>query len=116
MLSLSIGLSGLLVHQKLIELTGQNITNADTPGYHRQIGDLAARVVGNSEGTGVEFKGISRAINNLLEAAIVRNTSDASSTTANLDGVNQIQAYLDPGDGSLYDSLAKFFNAAEQLS
>src|SRR5436190_8444432 len=106
MQSLSIGLSGLLVHQRLIELTGQNITNADTPGFHRQIGDLSARVVGTSVGTGVEFKGINRAINHLLEEAVVRNTADASSTTATLDGVNQLQAYLAPGDSSLYDALA----------
>ena len=35
--SLSIGVSALAVSQKLIHLTGQNIANAGTPGYHLQV-------------------------------------------------------------------------------
>src|SRR5689334_6777086 len=116
MSTMSIGLPGLLVNQRLIDLAGQNITNADTPGYHRQIGDLAARVVGASQGIGVEMTGVSRALNQLLDDAIVRNTSSTNSTGAQLDGVNQLQTYLAPGEGSLYDSVSKFFSAAEDLS
>ena len=40
MSALSTGLSALRVSQQLLQLTGQNIANANTPGYHRQIAEL----------------------------------------------------------------------------
>ena len=116
MSSLSIGLSGLLVSQRMIDLTGQNIANADTPSYHRQVGELAGISAGSSIGNGVELTSITRVIDSLLENATVRNNSAQSASSTQLDGLNQLQAYLAPGAGSLNDTLANFFNAAEQLS
>lgn len=116
MSALSIGLSGLLIHQRLITLTGQNISNADTPGYHRQIGELATRIAGTSLGTGVELKGINRVVDRVLEEAILRNSSSAAEQSAKLDRLAQIQAILAPGDGTLHDALVGLFNAAEKLS
>src|SRR5437879_3985916 len=109
MSSLSIGLSGLLVNQRLIDLTGQNITNADTPSYHRQVGELAAGITGSSIGAGVDLERINRVIDSLLENAIVRNNSATNDAGARLDGLNQLQALVAPGAGSLHDTLANFF-------
>ena len=53
MMGFSIGLSGLSVNQRLIDLTGQNITNAGTPGYHRQVGNLVPIAYGQQVGGGV---------------------------------------------------------------
>ncbi|MDX1801555.1 MAG: flagellar basal body protein, partial [Marinobacter sp.] len=33
---INIGLSGILGHQSALNTTGNNITNANTPGYSRQ--------------------------------------------------------------------------------
>jgi flagellar hook-associated protein FlgK len=115
MSSLSIGLSGLLVNQRMIDLAGQNITNADTPGYHLQVGNLAARVYGGV-GDGVEIQSITRLLDQSLENAIVTNTSSQNQTSTKLDGLNQLQTYLAPGPGSVQDALTNFFNAAIQLS
>ena len=38
--ALHIAESGLIAHSRAIEVTGQNITNANTPGYHRQTAEL----------------------------------------------------------------------------
>jgi len=116
MSALSIGLSGLLVNQRLITLTGQNIANADTPNYHRQIGELASVVAGTSTGMGVELKNVTRAVDRLLEEAVVRNTVASAGAARTLDGLSQLQSFLAPGEGSLYDSLQRFFNEAEKLS
>src|SRR5438552_1110432 len=116
MSSLSIGLTGLLVNQRMITLTGQNITNANTPNYHRQVGALSPLVVGGAVGAGVELQSITRVVNQSLEDAIVRNTSGQSSTSASLDGLNQLQSLLAPGNGTLHDAVVAFFNTAEQLS
>src|SRR5436309_2196891 len=99
MSALSIGLSGLLVSQRLITLTGQNISNASTPGYHRQVADLAPIVAGDSIGMGVEIKNISRVVDRLLEEAGIRNTFASANAATTLDGLNQLQSYLAPGEG-----------------
>src|SRR4030095_7478786 len=99
MTSLSIGLSGLLVNQRLIDLSGQNIANADNPTYHRQVGELSAGMYGSAIDTGVELKDISRMIDTLLQTAIGRNTSAQNDANTQLDGLNQLQAILEPGPG-----------------
>src|SRR5215470_10314521 len=116
MTSLSIGLSGLLVNQRLIDLTGQNISNADNPDYHRQVGNLSAGMLGSAIGNGVELKDVSRMIDTLLQTAISRNTAAQNDANTQLDGLNQLQAILAPGSGSVHDTLVNFFDAAEQLS
>lgn len=116
MSSLSIGLSALSVNQRLLDLTGQNIANASTPGYHRQIASLAARVSSSTLGTGVEISNITRAVSPLLEAAAQRNTSSLQNNSTQLAGLKQLESYLAPGDGTIHDLLNNFFDAAEQLS
>ena len=117
MSSLSIGLSGLLVNQRLLDLTGQNITNAGTPNYHRQVGNLAEiTTVGSDVGAGVTMTGITREVNQLIEQAVSGNTSDSSGTGTQLDGLNQVQSFLATGDGTLHDSLGDLLNDLETLT
>lgn len=116
MLPLSIGLSGLTVNQSLLDLVGQNVTNANNPAYHRQDAILAARVHGAPPGDGVEITQVRRLISDVLEAALNRSTFQASDTTQQLESLHQLQATLDPGDGSLHDALETFFNEAEKLT
>ncbi len=116
MSTLSIGLSSLQVAQRLLDLTGQNIANANTPSYHRQVADLAPRVAGTSNGTGVEIKNLTRVVDRLLEDAVLRNTSAANAMTSQLTGLQHLQTLLDPGEGSLRDMLERFFNESERLT
>ena len=66
MIGYSIGLSALTASQEAIDVAGQNISNANTPGYHRQTADLRASqptLEDNlSIGTGVTVTDISRAL------------------------------------------------------
>ena len=116
MSALSIGLSSLLTSQRLLALTGQNIANANTPGYHRQVAELAPRVAGSAIGLGVELKGITRAVDRLLDDAILRNRFAESGASTTLTGLQQLEAYVAPGEGSLHDALEKFFNEVERLT
>jgi flagellar hook-associated protein 1 len=117
MSSLYIGLSGLLVSQRQLDLTGQNIANADTPNYHRQIANLAELINdGSSIGSGVSLVSITRAFNQVLEQAVVNNTVTSSSTSTQLDTLNQVQSFLATGTGTLHDSLANFLNDLEALT
>ena len=120
MSALAIGLSGLLVNQRLLDLTGQNITNANTPGYHNQVATLAenapASDSGLSVGAGVEMTGITREVNQALEQAVVSNTSASSNASTQLDRLNQLQSYLATGSGTLHDALGNLFTQLESLS
>ena len=120
MSSLSIGLTGLLVDQRLLDLTGQNITNANTPGYHRQVATLAEGVPsttdGTAVGTGVVLESLTRTVDQALEQAVVSNTSASSNASTQLDGLNQLQSFLATGTGTLHDALGNLFTQLEALS
>src|SRR4051812_35355514 len=118
MSSFSIGLSGISVNQTLMDLTGQNVTNASDPAYHRQDAILAELTNGTQIGTGVEISQVRRLISNALETAINNNTSTLGDATRQLQTLQHVQTYLAPGStaGSLQSLLETFFNDAQQLS
>jgi len=117
MSSLSIGLSALRVTQRQLEIVGQNIANANTPGFHRKEAILESVPGGPTDaGLGVDIKQLRRLSNDLLENALVRNNSEASDVSAHLDYMNQVETLLAPGDGSLQDLVERFFNEAQNLS
>ena len=95
--ALAIGVSALQVSQQLIDLTGQNIANASTPGYHRQVANLAGIETGNHIGDGVTITGINRQISSPLETALLNNTYESQDVTTQLNNLQQVQAYLAPG-------------------
>ncbi len=116
MSALSTGLSGLAVSQRLLEVIGQNVTNANTPGFHRQVADLAARNYGQEVGLGVKVSALRRAISPVLEQAVTRNTIEQANVTSQLQHLRQAQTYLQPGEGSAHQLLENFFNQLEQLA
>ena len=116
MSSLSIGLSAVTVSQRLLDITGQNIANAATPGYHRQTANLAARNFDNPLGAGVYITDIRRSRSALLESAVIRNTVEEQSVTAQLDSMRQLEVFLAPGEGGVDGLIEKFFNDVQQLA
>ena len=71
---LDIGGSGLLSHQKAIQVTGHNIANVNTPGYSRQRANLVAKPpMANGPGqagTGVNVTEIQRIYDRFLGVQI----------------------------------------------
>jgi flagellar hook-associated protein FlgK len=120
MLGLSTGLSALRVSQRALDIVGQNIANANTPGYHRQVANLATRLPieldGLSIGTGVQITDVRRLHSGLLENALVQHASESSNTATQLETLRHVEDLLATGEGSLHDLLEKFFNGLEQLS
>jgi len=112
----AIGISALQVSQQLIDLTGQNIANADTPGYHRQVASLAGIETGNNIGAGVTITGINRQVSSPLETALLNNTYESQDVTAQLTNLQQLQAYVAPGSGGIDTQLSSFFNDVQQLA
>ena len=117
---LSIGLSALQTDQRALEILGNNIANANTPGYHLQVAQLVKTPPnaqnGLSFGSGVDIADITRQRDALLEQAITSQTSQSSNTNAQLDALQQLQTQLAPGDNDVGTLLENFFNQLEQLS
>jgi flagellar hook-associated protein 1 FlgK len=69
---LNTSISGLLAFQRALDVTSHNITNANTPGYSRQLPDFVTRTPqflgGNWVGAGVDVASINRAYDNFLSA------------------------------------------------
>ena len=95
--SFDIGLSGLNVAQRAIELVGTNIANAATPGYHKQYLDIVpigyANLAQISIG-GSEISGVRQAVDLLLERQLLGQQTSLSQITRELGGLQSIESAL----------------------
>jgi len=121
--SYSIGISGLDAAQKALDIIGNNVANAATDGYHRQRINLApaysVQVGSTVLGGGVEFTGITRMVDSLLEQEILHQQSaseQVSSESATLRTVESAFGELSSNAGGLSAAIDKFFSALTDLS
>ncbi len=113
--ALSIGVTALRVGQRALELTGQNISNANTPGYSRQTASIISKTAGPNS-AGVDIAMISRASAPSLRSAIQRSNSEQGDASVRLATRQQIETSLGTGSGSIGGKLEEFFNQVERLS
>lgn len=116
----SIGLSGLRVAQRAIEIVGTNIANVTTEGYHRQEPRMAAleqRVAEGSIVGGVEIIKVRRRIDELLEREILREQPLGGQVAQELSTLTSVEAVLgEMGVDDLTASLVAFFSAMRELA
>jgi flagellar hook-associated protein 1 FlgK len=116
----SIGTSGLTAAYTALQTTGNNIANANTPGYSRQIVDLAAQIgtslSGNYIGQGVAVVGIKRAYNELLTRQVDSAQASASQTDTRATLLNQINNLFSSTTGGLGAQVNQFFAQAQTLT
>lgn len=112
----SIGGSALSASQLALQVTGNNLANAATPGYTRQSVDLSParpQSAGRYQvGTGVRVKDIRRMVDEQMLARLrdaVSNEALAQDLAAGLSGVESMLNELTGSD--LSSELSKFFSA-----
>ena len=116
----SIGTSALSAAYTALETTGNNIANANTPGYSREIVDLQAQVGtslnGSYIGQGVTVAGITRAYDQLLtqQVDLAQAGSSQADTRATLLG--QVNNLFSATTGSLGDVVNQFFSQLQTLT
>jgi len=84
-------LSGLNVSQAAIGTISQNVANANTTGYSRQVVQLQERVVGG-KGNGVEIAGIERVVDTFLIRELRSQLSTTGKATDRATFFAEIQA------------------------
>ena len=93
--SLSIALSSFSVSQQEMAVTANNVANANTPGYSREVPAVAAGdpiTIGSlSFGTGVVLQKIESLRDPILEIQLHQETQQQSKLSAELGQLQQIQ-------------------------
>jgi flagellar hook-associated protein 1 len=116
----SIGTSGLTAAYTALQTTGNNIANANTPGYSRQIVDFQAQVStglsGNYVGEGVQVASITRAYNELLTRQVDSAQASASQTDTRATLLNQINNLFSSSTGGLGAQINQFFAQVQTLT
>jgi len=126
---LQTALSGLLADQQAIDVTGHNITNAETPGYSRQVAVLQtnepmripALSPGNGEGgqlgTGVNVATYVRIRNVYLDAQYRTQNAALGAAATQASGLSQAQgAFDEPSSAGIATQLSAFWSAWSELA
>jgi flagellar hook-associated protein 1 FlgK len=120
---LSTALNALMAQRAALTLTGQNIANANTPGYTRQRAELAAVVTPTQAGMmssslitqnggGVTVSSIRRMADAFVDARQRDAHAQASYATASSAALDQVEQVLgEPSDTGLSKQLSEFWGA-----
>ncbi len=118
--TLSTALSGLAVSQQALETSSNNVANANTPGYSREVPVLEAGdpvVFGAlSIGTGVVLDKIESMRDPILEIQLNQETQQQSSLNAQLRQLQQIQTSFSSATSGIGADITNFFNKLQQLA
>jgi flagellar hook-associated protein 1 FlgK len=120
--SLLIGRSGLTAAQTGIQVAGDNISNAATPGYTRRVLSLSPaagpfRGENNYNGQGVLVERISRALDPAILSRLRSAVSDEASAQASYQALSQVESVLAPlSETGLSTQLGEFFDAFSELA
>jgi flagellar hook-associated protein 1 len=121
---LAIGTSGIKAYSRALSTVGDNIANAQTPGFARRttrLSEIAAAgdVVLNRNQVhpgGVTVSGIDRSVDSFLIDDARISDSDAGRSSAKLGWVEATERALDDGASGVGQSVTAVFNAADKLA
>jgi flagellar hook-associated protein 1 FlgK len=121
---LNIGASGLRAYSRALATVGDNIANAQTPGYAgRTIALREAPAAGDIvlsrnaiRPGGVEVAGVRRSLDPWLVEDARGASGEAERSTARLGAIDATERALDDGEGGIGASMTRIFTSADQLA
>ena len=116
--ALSAALAGVNTTQKSLSVIAGNVANANTPGYVDETVNQIEVASGALAGTSVDFAGINRNLNTLLQSQLWTETSGASYADLAAQYYQELQPiYGTPGSASSFDAVySGFTNAVQALA
>ena len=118
--SLSIAVQSLGAATGALQATNNNIANANTPGYSRQVvilQEAAPTNLGNlSEGNGVVLEGYQSVRDELLQSRIQQETQSQSGANAQLASMQQIQPAFTTSTQDIGTQMSALFASLSSLS
>lgn len=116
---LSTGISGLNAAQVALNTVGNNITNAGTDGYSREVVRQAERVVPPSNrftvGNGVDVVAVERAYSSYLTSAVWSSNANLSRATTYNDLATTLNSMLS-ASGDLQGALDNFYGGFDTVA
>lgn len=121
---LSIGYTGLRAYSKALSTVGDNIANAQTPGYARRRLDLGEVPAGSNmvlyRGSvtpgGVDIKGVVRSVDQWLIDDSRISSGDSERASTKLDWMNRVEGALSDDTNGIKTALNKFYTTADLLT
>jgi len=118
--ALSIATQSLMVQQEALQVATNNIANANTPGYSRQVLDMEENPPVQQGslwfGTGVNAGQVESIRDQMLQLSIYDGTQQQGNAQAQSTALQQVEAqFSDPTQG-IGSDLTAFFNSINQLS
>ncbi|WP_336368168.1 flagellar hook-associated protein FlgK [Marinobacter sp. C2H3] len=117
---INIGLTGIIGHQTALNTTGNNITNANTPGYSRQEVQFSTqpeqRTGAGSIGSGVNVDNIRRLASEYLVQQVREDTSLSGEQEALNTELTRLDDLLGGESTGLSSALNNFFAALQNAS
>ena len=125
---LNIGASALRTAQTLVDITNQNIANANTPGYSRQSAVVSASTpepmptlsgsgTPGQLGTGVMINTITRARDTFVDGQIRGQLTTQGEVDARGTALTQVEAIVnEPSTTGLSSTLSKYWSAWQEVA
>ncbi|MBY0356052.1 MAG: flagellar hook-associated protein FlgK [Rickettsiales bacterium] len=116
-LALNNALTGLNANQKALSVVSNNIANANTEGYSRQIVQQSALYIG-TVGSGVRIEDITRNVDKYLQRSLISQSSEVGQADAINIYHERIQVLLGkPGaNNSIDEYIGEFFSSIQSLA
>ena len=119
--TMSVALQSMLAQQGAMAVVANNIANANTPGYSREVPVMEESppiLNGNTMvGTGVTMSSVESVRDNILNLRIQQETSQQSGLSSYVNSMNQVQALFNETQGTgLQTYLSDFFNSFQSLA
>jgi flagellar hook-associated protein 1 len=119
--ALQLGRTALTASQLAIQVAGNNVANAATPGYSRQ--DVTMRPIADTRGSGtfvgrgVEVQSIRRSVDTALQQRLLGGISGEGMAATDLAQLSSVETTLDElGNQGLSTQLTSFFNSWSELA
>ncbi|TNE68932.1 flagellar hook-associated protein FlgK [bacterium] len=117
---LEIGKRGMFAGQRSLDVIGQNIANAATPGYTRQRADLVPldyKSNGMSIGLGVNVAQVTQLRDSIIDAQVRQKEGEVGEFNEKIKVYEQLEVLFASGaDNDLDKLITSFFNSFSELS
>jgi len=118
--SLDVARSSLAAQQTALQVTGNNIANVNTPGYHRQRAIFETTPPEISEtgpiGTGVTIEKVVSVRDQFLELRISQAHQNVAAQDTISSYLRQVESVLGTEESGVQEGITRFFNSFSALS
>jgi flagellar hook-associated protein 1 FlgK len=118
--NLEIGRKSLYASQFALQVTNNNVSNVNTPGYHRQgvllTPSYTVPTAAGQIGTGVDVKSVISVRDQFIESRLSRGMQNQSREEALYNTLAQVEAVFNVGERGLQEGISRFFNSWSALA